>query len=159
MLSLTDPQWSELRDAYGAASDVPKLLEQLAENPRPKKDAREEPWFMLWSKLCHQGDIYTASYAAVPHIIQIALNVDGPIDFDFFLLPTCIEIARATGRGPEIPEYLSVDYRTSIQKLPDCVAKHQSDPTDESMARSMKAALLIASGNIQEAQKVIEQDL
>ena len=78
------------------------LLRQLSDDPRPKAGYKDEPWFSLWSALCHQGDVYSASYVAVPHVVQIALTAKGKIDAGFFLLPACIEVARATGRGPAL---------------------------------------------------------
>ena len=99
VVPLNSKDWQTLTHAYGGASDVPELLAQLALNPKPKSDYRSEPWFMLWSSLCHQGTAYNASYAAVPHIVRICLTSDGPIDSSFFQLPACIEIARATGQG------------------------------------------------------------
>lgn len=53
-------EWSQLRHAYGPADDVPGLLQQLDPDP----DA--EVWEQLWSRLCHQGDVYSASFAALP---------------------------------------------------------------------------------------------
>lgn len=67
MLNLDSPKWSELDHAYGKASDIPDLLRQLETIPNP--DDNSEPWLSLWSSLAHQGDIYSASFAAVPHIV------------------------------------------------------------------------------------------
>lgn len=52
--------WSELRHAYGPADDIPALLQRLDPNPGA------EVWGELWSRLCHQGTVYSASYAALP---------------------------------------------------------------------------------------------
>jgi hypothetical protein len=94
MLPLDDPYWSELVHAYGKASDVPELLLALASSTGPKTGYEEEPWYSLWSSLCHQGDVYTASYAAVPHIVKIACEAAPPIDSSFLQLPAAIEVAR-----------------------------------------------------------------
>jgi len=112
MLALGADDWKLLEHAYGPAEDIPRLLEQLAEDPRPKSHYEEEPWFTLWSSLCHQGDVYTASYAAVPHLVGICLSSDGPVDLGFFQLPACVEIAHATGFGPAMPSQLVDDYKT-----------------------------------------------
>src|SRR4051812_40379348 len=66
MLALDSPRWGELTHAYGEASDIPALLRRLKTAP-PPTDYRSEPWFTLWSALCHQNDVYIASYAAIPH--------------------------------------------------------------------------------------------
>src|SRR5262245_20537797 len=157
-LPLDAPDWKDLHHAYGAASDVPKLLQDLALNPQPKSSYDSEPWFMLWSSLCHQGTVYTASYAAVPHIVDIGLTSTGPIDFSFFQLPACIEIARAKGRGPTLPEHLAGAYLAALKQLHECAFKHASDEWDEGMALSVAAALAAAQGQLRVAEAIINLD-
>jgi hypothetical protein len=66
MLSLDSPEWSLLQHAYGSAGDVPELLERFREQPD------DEDWDELWSCLCHQYTTYSATYAALPHLADIA---------------------------------------------------------------------------------------
>ncbi len=54
MLSLDSPRWSELKHAYGDASDIPDLLRQL--DDLLSSDDDSEPWFSIWSSLAHQSD-------------------------------------------------------------------------------------------------------
>ena len=70
MLKLNDSKWGELKDADGPALDIPRLLQDIPEHLDPKKASTDEPWFSLWSALCHQGDVYSASYAAVIYLVQ-----------------------------------------------------------------------------------------
>jgi hypothetical protein len=158
MLPLDDPSWSNMEHAYGAASDIPGLLSQLAASPEPQQNADAEPWFTLWSSLCHQGDVYTASYAALPHIVRIGLDAAGEIDFSFMLLPTSIEVARATGRGPDVPPELAEAYAAGLALLMDCVSAHRNDPWDKSMALSAAAAQAAAKGHIQLAGALMNLD-
>lgn len=158
MLSLDDPHWSHLADAYGPATDIPDLLRGLAAAPEPRPGSEAEPWFSLWSGLCHQGDVYTASYAAVPHIVRIAFEAAGPIDFSFFLLPAAIEIARHKGRGPTIPTELAEAYHTAIASLIDCVALHRHDDWDEPMLLSALTAQAVAKGNYGVAEALFNLD-
>ncbi len=60
--------WAALRHAYGSAEDVPALL-AAAENTR---DETGEIWDDLWSRLCHQGTVYSASRAALPALAAMA---------------------------------------------------------------------------------------
>jgi hypothetical protein len=71
MLPLNSPRWRSLSQAYGDASDVPRMLQALF---RDSADVRSEAWSDIWSSLCHQGSVYTASYAAVPHIVEHATS-------------------------------------------------------------------------------------
>lgn len=161
MLLLDDPHWSSLADAYGDASGIPALLRALAADSGPKLGYEAEPWFSLWSGLCHQDDVYTASYAAVPHIVRIAFEAQGPIDFSFFLLPAAIEIARHKGRGPIIPAELAEAYHSAIASLIDCVSLHRHDDWDEPMLLSALTAQAVAKGNhdVAEALANLDQDL
>jgi hypothetical protein len=58
--------WSKLRHAYGTAEDIPGLLDQLG------PDWSTQAWDDLWSRLYHQGAVYSASYAALPALTQKA---------------------------------------------------------------------------------------
>lgn len=70
MVDLGSPRWRELLDAYGPATELPALLGRLADGE--KSVALEES---LYGALWHQGDVFTASYAAVPHIIRAAARM------------------------------------------------------------------------------------
>jgi hypothetical protein len=58
--------WSRLTHAYGTAEDVPGLLGQLG------PDLQTLAWGELWSRICHQGTAYSASYAALPALTRKA---------------------------------------------------------------------------------------
>ena len=58
--------WMNLRHAYGAAGDVPALLNRLTPDPA------DEVWGELWSRICHQGSVYSASFAALPALADAA---------------------------------------------------------------------------------------
>lgn len=62
--------WAGLRCAYGSAESVPELLRraEMAGN-----DSGDE-WNDLWSYICHQGTVYTASYAAIPTLTAMCLR-------------------------------------------------------------------------------------
>lgn len=54
--------WGELRDAYGSAEQVPALLAAAESSGQHFGPA----WNEAWNHLCHQGTVYSASYAAIP---------------------------------------------------------------------------------------------
>jgi hypothetical protein len=37
-----------------------------------RKETEGDAWERIWGSLCHQGDVYPASFAAVPHIVALA---------------------------------------------------------------------------------------
>lgn len=65
MTSSTD--WKSLSHAYGEASDIPVLINQLSADCA---DPSHPLWEKLWSRLCHQGTVYSASYAALPLLLE-----------------------------------------------------------------------------------------
>ncbi len=158
MLSLDDPHWNELRHAYGGAGNIPGLLRTLKASPGPKSGASDEPWFTLWSSLCHQGDVYTASYAAIPHIVGIATEADGPVDSSFFHMPAAVEIARVANRGPALPDRYAADYHSAIRQLVEIVKIHRNEEWDRQMLISATAALAVAKGHIPVAEALLNLD-
>lgn len=158
MLALDDTHWTDLTHAYGSASDIPGLLRQLAEATGPTGDYDSEPWYSLWSSLCHQGDVFDASYAAVPHIVAIACRASGPVDFGFFQLPAAIEISRANGKGPELPSDLASAYRDAVPRLADCVAIHRHENWDGTMLQSAMSALAVAKGHPRMGEAIMNLD-
>jgi len=158
MLSLESPVWQRLTHAYGKASDVPGLLARLSANTAPANSYKDEPWLSLWSSLCHQGDVYTASYAALPHIVQIGTNALGPVDAGFFSLPACIEVARNKRRGPEIPPELAAAYFDGLRGLHKCAFHHASDDWNEGMAQVVAAALAASKGQFKLAEALMDLD-
>ncbi|GGR33087.1 HEAT repeat domain-containing protein [Streptomyces netropsis] len=72
---IDDIDWAELEHAYGPADDVPGLLRAAGS---VDAGVRDEALEELFSSLCHQGSIYSATAAAVPFVAELA--VDGPGD-------------------------------------------------------------------------------
>jgi hypothetical protein len=158
MLPLDDPRWAELQHAYGTAQDIPDLIRALASSAEQTKSYRDEQWFNLWSSLCHQGDVYTASYASVPHIVQIAIDTARPVDFSFFQLPAAVEVSRKRGRGPEIPDWIADGYQRAIARLADSVKRHCDEPWDKSTLLTAAAAQAVAKGHIDVAEALLNLD-
>lgn len=158
MLALDSPIWGDLRHAYGAAGNIPELLRTLALDPSQSSDYREEPWFTLWSSLCHQGDVNTASYAAVPHLVDICRNAQMQVDSSFFQLPACIEISRANGNGPSVLADLLKDYESSLSTLHECAFKQATFEWSKEFASCVAAALAAAKGQIRLAEAILNLD-
>ena len=59
--------WKALSHAYGEASEIPVLIAQLSLD---STDSKNPLWEELWSRLCHQGTVYSASYAALPLLLE-----------------------------------------------------------------------------------------
>ena len=157
MLDLQSPRWKELSQAYGTAENIPVLLAQL-KTAAAKKDYRSEPWFSLWSSLCHQGDIFTASYAAVPHIV--ALGPEKPISerIDFLLIAAKIEAIRNAKTAPRMPADLKLSYEDAIRAgIPLAMSCMEQDwPEDD--YRVILGALTIFRGHIALGNMLLDFD-
>jgi hypothetical protein len=153
VLSLQSTRWSELQHAYGCAADVPSLLERLRELPTSEGGA--EPWFTLWSALAHQGDVYSASFAAVPHVIAALATGPARADASFFHFPAWVEICREKN-GVEVPQDLEASYFEALARLPSLVAQAASRAWEPGLAACALSAVAAAKGQHAVAEAVLE---
>ena len=151
---LTD--WNNLRHAYGAASDIPSLLEQIQGFPS-ETSWQAEPWFSLWSALYHQGDIYSASIAAVPTIVSTLASDPGRATLSFYMLPASIAIAdhlTAIAADHEVRNNFSV----AISKLGVIAAQALPQITDPDIRIAAQAAVMVAQGDYSGADELLNAD-
>ena len=155
MLRLDSPRWSTLQHAYGSAADTPQLLRQLKDLPSSEADA--EPWFSIWSSLAHQGDVYSASFAAVPHVIAALANAPTKADHSFFHFPAWVEICRQK-KSVLVPDDLSAAYSNALAQLPSLVEKAAEGDWDEPLLSCALAAIAAAKGYGFIAEAVLEMN-
>jgi hypothetical protein len=154
MLSLDSPRWAELATAYGAADNIPELLRNLESVPNAE-DWREEPWFGIWSALAYQGDVYSASFAAVPHVVRVLASAPERAGFSYFQFPAWVEICRRR-TGEPIPEDLRDSYRRALVQLPELAAAAAARHWDEAMLQSVLAAIAVTKGSADVAEAAME---
>ena len=157
MIPLEKAAWREFRHAYGSADDMPELLRQLADFP-PEIDSRTEPFYSLWSALCHQDDVYSASYAAIPHIVSCVDRDPKASSLTYFTLPTAIEIGRARNRGPAISEELRPEYFSSLGRLAELAEAELKHEKDALRIRYLRGAIAAGRGDIDLAERIIDPD-
>ena len=156
MLSLNDRvSWSALSDAYGSATAIPSLL--IEAEVLPEDTGGNEPYFSLWSALCHQGDVYTASYAALPHLVRIVDENPNRFRWTLLALVEAIESARLQGRGPAITDHLREAYKTAIKKIHAVAARLMDtiEPTELEL-RTILSACASAKGFVQLTEAINE---
>jgi len=158
MLALSDPRWNTLNDAYGRATAIPGLLAQLAHQPADDGDA--EPWYSLWSALAHQGDVYPASFAAVPHVVEALAAAPETASEVYFHFPAWVEICRHRNDVPVPGDLETADletaYRAALARLPDLVAQAGSKPWDAGFTACALAAVAAAKGQHLLAEALLE---
>lgn len=152
-LALDSPRWDELEHAYGRASDIPALLRQLPTLPPSTDD--QEPWFSLWSALAHQNDVYSASFAAVPHVVRALTTSPSTADFTYFQFPAVVEAWRQQ-KGVAIPDDLRADYFAALAALPSLVAQVAEREWDGGFLACALAAMAAAKGFGNVAEAVLE---
>ena len=180
MLPLDSPRWSRLKHAYGCAAadtsaptgwsaadgfhgyqdipNVPACLRRLEAVPTRLPSDDWEPWDTLVSSLCHQGTIYSASFAAVPHLIDIGLRAAArnEIDVGFFLLPTLIEQSRLEGHHPEADADILSDYTEAILRLHDLAHAVRGHSWPADYAAVVGAAVTVSKGHLQLSKCLLE---
>ncbi len=155
MIPLDSPLWSELRHAYGSASDTPELLRDLASLPASAGNA--EPWFSIWSSLAHQGDVYSASFAAVPHVVDALATAPGRADSTYFQFPAWVEVCRRK-KGVPVPPDLEAAYLSALARLPKLVAEAAAETWSPDMLACALAAIAATKGYPSVAEAVLELD-
>jgi hypothetical protein len=128
-------------------------LRQLEGLPTSAND--NEPWFSIWSALAHQGDVYSASFAAVPHVVSHLATAPTKADFSFFQFPAWVEICRSK-HGIDVPPDLAPAYREAMAKLPRLVAAAAEREWDENVLSCALAAIAASKGFCVVAEAVLE---
>ena len=152
-LPLDSPRWHELDHAYGKAADIPVLLRQLASLPPSGPD--DEPWFSLWSALTHQGDVYAASFAAVPHVVRAFALAPDRAGAAYLQFPAWVEICRKR-QSVTVPPDLHGAYATALAALPHLVAAAAVRTWDDEFLACALAALAAVKGSADVAEAALE---
>lgn len=153
MLALESHRWSGLQHAYGMAGDIPGLLRQLEAMPAAVDE--QEPWHSLWSSLAHQGDVYAASFAAVPHVVRALASAPRIADAVYFHFPAWVEICRVR-KSVRVPEELNSAYFEAISRLPSLVAAAAARDWDADFLSCALCAIAAAKGHVAVAEAVLE---
>jgi hypothetical protein len=155
LIELDSDKWKSLEHAYGSAEDIPDLLSALEKYP-PSGNYRSEPYYSLWGALCHQGDTYSASIAALPHLVRLCQKSPEKVHWSVMQLAVCIEISRLEGlcSNDTSDESYSEAVRTIIE-ICDAIRKHQ--PSKE-IDQIYRAAVFAVNGDWESADLVFMED-
>jgi len=144
LLPLDDPRWADLRTAYGSAHGIPVLLRSLRAPTTP--DARDQVVFDLWSALAHQSDVYTASYAAVPHLVAASAEGGVAQRVELLHLAAAIEAFRHRRSSPEVPANLASAYHHAIGRLGDAACRIPLQGCDRNLVACVTGVIAIGAG-------------
>jgi hypothetical protein len=111
--------WAQLTHAYGSAQDIPGLLEQAV------PDSGREVWSELWSRLCHQGTVYPASFAALPTLTRMARQWSAADRWEPLLLAAAIVASTDRPHDAQDPR---VTYAAEVGELIGLTEQALHDP-------------------------------
>lgn len=104
------PDWMSLHDAYGSAESAGAMLNALDAGA----GIAEVDWDELWSRLCHQSTVYTASVHALPYLLRAALRGSPETRLEPLVLAGAI-----VAHGDDVPVVLP-GHAQVLQSLDDC---------------------------------------
>jgi uncharacterized protein YbaR (Trm112 family) len=129
MLELESPRWAQLRHAYGTADDIPELLSRLS------READSETIDTVFGSICHQGSVYSASFAAVPHLVSIALKQsDAECRAQVLILVGAIRSSTDYRGESEIPSDILEAYEQILPSALDASVRTLSELLDTDTA-------------------------
>jgi hypothetical protein len=150
--------WSSLAQAYGSAENIPALLER-AEIDTRGGHIQGSTWFELWSALCHQGDSYTGSYAAVPYLVRLAELPAYRLQYDPLFLAASIDLSRLEGSGPDLPDQLVMPYVAALRRgLELATAALESSTLDSESRRVYRGCVAEFHGQSLAARNIFDSD-
>jgi hypothetical protein len=105
--------------------------------------------------LAHQGDVYSASFAAVPHVVQVLSAGPAEADESFFHFPAWVEVCRQR-KGAQIPGDLAPAYFDALRRFPSLVAAAASRDWDVGFLSGALGAVAASKGFGTIAEVILE---
>lgn len=130
---MTEIPWAELQGGYRVPFDPRPAIAQVAAGG---------DWDELWGELHHQGDVDTASYAALPLIADLTAT-SHRLDWNPFALAATIEEARVNGRNPPLPDWAGTAYKAAWKSLVDTGLAVLADAESELLVTSIVAVIAL----------------
>ncbi len=129
---------TDLLDAYGNPFDPRPVVE------RWRNGEESEAAAILWEHLYHQGDIGSASFAAVPCLVEMMASQSEP-DWRSFALVATIEEARVS-RSELVPPSLTLAYTDAWNSVLPLALRELVTASQDELVRSLLAIVAHAKG-------------
>jgi hypothetical protein len=154
-MNLDNNEWVNLTSGYKIPYDASVPLRKLksTDDPETIKAVFEE----LWENLYHQGDVGTASYYAVPHLVEICISKNS-LDWNYVGLCFIIEEARAAANNLSLTSGLEQEYFDSLHKLGDYLLKNFKSINGEITIQAALAFLAMMQGQIKLGSLIYKLD-
>jgi hypothetical protein len=105
--------------------------------------------------LAHQGDVYSASFAAVPHVVTALATNPARASGAYFQFPAWVEICRHRN-GVEVPDDLEFANRLALKQLLALVAAAASREWDGDFLPCVLSAIAASKGFPRVADAALE---
>ena len=128
---MTEIPWTKLQGGYRVPFDPRPAIAGVAAGGN---------WDELWEDLHHQGDVDTASYAALPLIADLTATTHR-LDWNPYALAFTIEEARTNGRNPPLPGWASASYTAGWKRVVDTGLVVLADAESETLVTSIVAVI------------------
>jgi hypothetical protein len=140
VLSFDDRRWETLKAGYRVPIDLRPLLRRL------ESAADVSPaWHEIWEELYHQGDVDEGSFAAIPHLVRIHRQ-RGVVDWNTYNLTAVVDLARGTGRNPDVPDWTREPYENALRELGRLGLEELPRARDPEAVQSILGLLAIVHG-------------
>lgn len=136
----SDDQWSTLIGGYRVPYSPKQALAGLASSDR------EASWSELWENLHHQGDVDTASYAAVPEIVRMVSRWGNPDPNSFHIVSTIEEARLRNDKNPPIPGWIKPAYDSAWLEVTKQAIQHYPASSDYNLVSGILSVLAFAKG-------------
>ena len=140
MLSLDNPRWQDLK-ANGDPLEIPQLLARI-------RHTTSHEYFLqllddLWELVYHQYDVYTASYAVLPHLVDLlALKLPSERRNLISFIGMSAAIAYRPDMDP-VPDDLRADYTEALDRVAplilECFLMNWSDEEHAQLCGALSA--------------------
>jgi hypothetical protein len=91
--------------------------------------------------------VFTASYAAAPHLVAFAARVPAAERARALHLVAAIEVGRRADVAPAVPDDLADGYRDAVARVPALVGACIEEPWDAGTTQALAGVLAIAKGH------------
>ena len=133
-----DASMNDLLDAYGNPFDPSPFV------ARWQRGERDEAVGVLWDRLHNQGDVGSASFAAVPDLIELIASQSEP-DWNAYALIAAIEEARVC-QGELLPAALASGYSSAWKSVLPLALRDLVNASQDELVRSLIAVIAHAKG-------------
>lgn len=138
MLALTSTLWRSLETAYGSAAELPERLAALTALDD------DELSDLLWGHLCHQGDVYSATFAAAPYVWEA--HKDCSELREAMMVIFCAMVASDSFEIDRLPAEVAQSYRAWRTRAAAEAAQRLATPCEDAAMVTGLAALVATDG-------------